>query len=220
MSDEDDMFVPMEQELVFGDYDGGGGGYVEDEDEINIDLDYGDEVEEENIDLDGELLKDNDRGDDMIFEEEGTFGNAFGDRERVGGPISSVAQIKSLLNIFGGSLGDKEGRLSYSNLTNEDIIKLLLNNAVYSNKLNNYYPTTNFTALMEGMFQYLQHVPNIKYKNPSALFIGYLCTSRNGKFVDNEFEKWKMAISVLNIYNSDVIRYHRLWSNIYTSKKS
>jgi hypothetical protein len=220
MEDDDDMFVPIEQELVFEEYGSGGGGYREEDDDEEFNVDYGDDIEEENIDLDGEALRDNDRGDDMIFEEEVSFGTTFSDQDRVGGRISSVAQIKSLMNIFGGSLGGKEGKLSFSNLSDQDILKLLLNNSVYSNKLNNYYPNTNFTALMEGMFQYLEYVPNIKYKNPSALFIGYLCTSRNGKFLENEFQKWKIAISVLNIYNSDVIRYHRLWNNIYTSKKS
>ena len=151
MNDEDDMFVPMEQELVFEEYGSGSGGFKEDEEDEDFNVDYDDEIEEENLDLGGEIINDNDRADDMVFEDEGSFGSTFGDRERVGGPISSVAQIKSLMNVFGGLLGEKEGKLSFSNLTNEDILKLLLNNAVYSNKLNNYYPTTNFTSLMEGM---------------------------------------------------------------------
>jgi len=214
---EDDGFVPFGEELVFGDeyarddYDQ----YDEEEKEAD---DYGDDIEEKDIDLGGEdLIQDDMRPERDDMEQFGgdVFQSSYYDRERVGGPISSVAQIKSLINIFGSSLGRKEDKLSFANLSDEDIFKLLLNNAVYSNKLNNYYPSTNFTALMETMFPLLEKVPNLKYKNPSALFISFLCVSRKGKLLSAELSKWKMAIKALNIYCTDVIRYSRLWKIIY-----
>lgn len=220
MSDmEDDGFVPFGEELVFGDqYVRDGYDQYDEDDKEGEGEDYGDDIDEKDIDLGGEDLAQDDLRpeiDDMDQFGGDVFQSSYYDRERVGGPISSVAQIKSLINIFGSSLGRKEDKISFANLSDEDIFKLLLNNAVYSNKLNNYYPSTNFTALMETMFSLLEKVPNLKYKNPSALFIAFLCVSRKGKLLPTELSKWKMAIKALNIYCTDVIRYTRLWKIIY-----
>lgn len=219
MSDyyDNDGFESFGEELVFENEDGNYGDEGDyDEEEIE---DYAEEIEEKDIDIAGDDLVQNDfrkEQDDMQNFGGEVFVDSFQDRERIGGPISSVAQIKSLLKLFGGSIGRKEEKISFANLTDEDIFKLLLNNSVYSNKLNNYYPSTNFTSLMEGMFPLLNKIPNLKYKNPSALFISYLCVSRaNRKLMKSELDKWKLAITALNIYCSDVIRYSRLWNIVY-----
>lgn len=204
------------EELVFdsGDRDFDGD---YDEDDIEIE-DYNEEVEEEDIDLNGDKL--NDDGlrqdeDEMKFMDGNVFGSSYNDRERLTGPITSVAQIKSLINVFGGALGKKD-KLSFSDLTDEDIFKLLLNNVIYSNKLNNYYPTKNFTTLMEELFLVLDKVPNLKYKNPVCLFISYLCISKkDGEIIPSMLKEWKKAIVALNLYCIDIIRYCRLWKNIY-----
>jgi hypothetical protein len=208
---------------IYGDYYAdSGGGYYEEGDEIEEEdievVDYGEEMEEKEIDIEGVDFGDN----DFRPMEETEYGDltvaSFSDRERLGGPISSVSQIKSLMNIFGGVLGKAEGIITFANLSDEDIFKLILNNNVYANKLPNFYPTKNFTVLMEDLFTILEKIPNLRYKNPSALFIAYLVTSKkDGSLNKKDYESWKMAIKVLNIYNSDIIRYNRLLQNIYKS---
>ena len=215
-------FGDIGEEYMYGDYYApSGGGFDEDIDEEDIEVvDYGEEIEEKEIDIEGVDLGDNDfrpmeeneYGDQMLAY------NSFSDRDRISGPVSSVSQIKSLMNIFGGVLGKAEGAISFANLSEEDIFKLILNNNVYANKLPNYYPTKNFTVLMEDLFIILKKIPNLKYKNPSALFIAYLITSKkDGTFNKKDYESWKIAIKVLNIYYSDIIRYNRLLQSIYKS---
>ena len=208
---------------IYGDYYAdSGSGYYEERDDFEEEeeevVDYGEEMEEKEIDIEGVDFGDN----DFRPMEEVEYGDltaaSFSDRERFGGPISSISQIKSLMNIFGGVLGKAEGTITFANLSEEDIFKLILNNNVYANKLPNYYPTKNFTVLMEDLFTILSKIPNLKYKNPSALFIAYLVTSKkDGSINKKDYESWKMAIKVLNIYNSDIIRYNRLLQNIYKS---
>jgi len=218
-------FGEMGDEYTYGDYYGQPEreGYEDLEEEFDEDLevvDYGEEIEEKEIDIEGvdfgdsdfRPMEDNEYGDQVLAY------NSFADRERIGGPISSVSQIKSLMNVFGGVLGKAEGAITFANLTEEDIFKLILNNNIYANKLQNFYPTKNFTVLMEDLFTILDKVPNLKYKNPSALFIAYLVTSRkDGSIIKKEYESWKTAIKVLNIFYSDIIRYNRLLQNIYKS---
>lgn len=211
----DDGFESYEGQLVFDQvgYDQGEG-YVDEEDfEVQ---EYGEEADNE---IDNDVFMDNDFRveydgfEEMVGEE---FGNSFADRERVVGPISSVAQIKGLINIFGGVLGKSYDKISFENLSDQDIFKLLLNNIIYSNKLNNYYHSTNFTSLMEELFLILDRVPNLKYKNPAALFLSYLCVARNtGEIIKSKLEHWTQAIKVLNIYCTDIIRYGKLWKQIY-----
>jgi len=211
----DDGFEPYEGQLVFEQAGDFGGDYEQDEDEFEV-QEYAEEGDNE---IEGDVFMDNDfRVEYDGFEQMGgeDFGNSFADRERVGGPISSVAQIKSLISVFGGALGKKDEKISFENLSDEDIFKLLLNNVIYANKLNNYYPNTNFNSLMEELFLMLYKVPNLKYKNPAALFISYLCVARNtGEIIKSKLEHWTQATKVLNIYCTDVIRYGKLWKQIY-----
>lgn len=211
-----DGFEPYEGELVFEQEGDFARGYDEDEDEFEV-QEYGEEGGDNEIEND--VFMDNDfRVEYDGFEQMGgeEFGSSYADRERIAGPISSVAQIKGLINVFGGALGKKDEKISFENLSDEDIFKLLLNNVIYANKLNNYYPTTNFTSLMEELFLMLNRVPNLKYKNPAALFISYLCVARStGEIIKSKLEHWTQAINVLNIYCTDVIRYSKLWKQIY-----
>lgn len=218
-------FGEMGDQYIYGDYYGQPerGDYEDLEEEFDEDLevvDYGEEMEEKEIDIEGVDFGDNDFRpmEDNEYGDQVLAYNSFADRERIGGPISSVSQIKSLMNVFGGVLGKAEGAITFANLTEEDIFKLILNNNIYANKLQNFYPTKNFTVLMEDLFTILNKVPNLKYKNPSALFIAYLVTSRkDGTIIKKEYESWKTAIKVLNIFYSDIIRYNRLLQNIYKS---
>lgn len=210
-----DGFEPYEGELMFDQEGYFDRGYDEEDEEFEV-QEYNDEADNE---IENDVFMDNDfRVEYDGFEQMGgeDFGNSYADRERTTGPISSVAQIKGLINVFGGVLGKKDEKISFENLSDEDIFKLLLNNVIYSNKINNYYPTTNFTSLMEELFLILNRVPNLKYKNPSALFISYLCVARStGEIIKSKLEHWTQAINVLNIYCTDVIRYSKLWKQIY-----
>ena len=97
-------FGDIGEEYMYGDYYApSGGGFDEEIDEEDIEVvDYGEEIEEKEIDIEGVDLGDNDfrpmeeneYGDQMLAY------NSFSDRDRISGPVSSVSQIKSLMNIF------------------------------------------------------------------------------------------------------------------------
>ena len=132
-----DGFEAYEGELVFDQEGDFGRGYDEEEEEFEV-QEYGEEGDNE---IENDVFMDNDfRVEYDGFEQMGgeEFGNSYADRERIAGPISSVAQIKGLISVFGGALGKKDEKISFENLSDEDIFKLLLNNIIYQYHYSNY----------------------------------------------------------------------------------
>jgi len=204
-----DLGAAERTEFVYDD-----GNYREDDfGEEDIEEEDYDEDEKEEIDLEGDDIKDNDARDDWKSEEMIiSFEPSFKDMDRYSKPVSSVSQLREMIRkgkIPGGADKPEDSVMSRFRLENE----------MYNNRIGNIYPNINFSTYIDDMESFYNKIPNLQFKNPSALFIGFLCTKRKGQeYILGDLDKWKPAMNALNIYCTDVIRYHRLWVKVFSNK--
>lgn len=187
----------------------------EDYEEYEEDQDYGEEKVEEEKDLDVTEIEEK-SFDDQFEEvlEEQSFSLDIKDipfalRDQLSGPLTSIQQIKML---YAGK-GDK---IDFSQLSDEDFFKILVNIGILANKLNILIKNIQYD--MEKMFTYIEKIPSIKYKNPLGCMLGYICVNIKGEIMQSKLEEVFIASQTCNLLESDVIRYTRLWQTILKQK--
>ena len=188
----------------------------EDYEEYEEEEDYGEEKVEEEKDLDVNELEEKTFEDQFeeVLEEENTFSLSidaipFALREQLSGPLTSMQQIRML---YSGK-GDK---IDFSQLSDEDFFKILVNIGILANKLNLLIKNIQYD--MEKMFTYIDKIPSIKYKNPLACLLGYLCVNIRGDIMQSKLEEVFTAAQTCKLLEADVIRYARLWQTILKQK--
>jgi hypothetical protein len=194
-----------------------------DEDEER-EVDYGEEKEEKESDDD---FDDNDISHMDI--EEKTFGDQedlidpnqfveltaaslpFSMRDLYSGPLTSLQQIKMLYM-------KKNEKIDFSEMTDIDLFKLLVNLTCYSNKVHELLALKSMQKDIDTMLVYVEKIPDIKYKNPITTFLSYLCMERGGKINKSILQKVYGITDTLMLQKSDIFRYLRMWQKIYNVK--
>lgn len=197
--------------------------YYEDEEER--DVDYG-EAEEKDEEKD-EDLDDNDIAHLDI--EEKTFGDQedivdpnqfveltaaslpFNMRDLYSGPMTSLQQVKMLYM-------KKNEKIDFSEMTDIDLFKLLVNLTCYSNKVHEILNIKNMQKDIDTMLSYVDKIPDVKYKNPITSFLSFLCMERGGKVNKTILQKIYSVADTLSLQKSDIFRYVRMWQKIYNVK--
>lgn len=194
-----------------------------DEDEER-EVDYGEEKDEKESDDD---FDDNDISHMDI--EEKTFGDQedfidpnqfveltaaslpFSMRDLYSGPLTSLQQIKMLYM-------KKNEKIDFSEMTDIDLFKLLVNLTCYSNKVHELLALKSMQKDIDTMLVYVEKIPDIKYKNPITTFLSYLCMERGGKINKSILQKVYGITDTLMLQKSDIFRYLRMWQKIYNVK--
>jgi hypothetical protein len=203
-----------EEEVLYDDREQKSYDSYEDEDYEEYE-DYAEEKEEEK-DLDVNEFEEKTFEDQFedIIEEESTFSLDIGAipfalREQLSGPLTSMQQIKML---YAGK-GDK---IDFSQLSDEDFFKILVNIGILANKINILIKNVQYD--MEKMFTYIDKIPSIKYKNPLGCLLGYLCVNIKGEIMQSKLEDVFIAAQTCKLLEADVLRYARLWQTILKQK--
>lgn len=203
-----------EEEVLYDDREQKSYDSYEDEDYEEYE-DYAEEKEEEK-DLDVNEFEEKTFEDQFedIVEEESTFSLDIGAipfalREQLSGPLTSMQQIKML---YAGK-GDK---IDFSQLSDEDFFKILVNIGILANKINILIKNVQYD--MEKMFTYIDKIPSIKYKNPLGCLLGYLCVNIKGEIMQSKLEDVFIAAQTCKLLEADVLRYARLWQTILKQK--
>lgn len=189
------------------------GGEIDDEE-----LDYGEggeeADEEKEVDI-ADLAQGYGEQYDVVDEkqfEELTFANLpFSMKDLYGGPLTSLQQIKMLYS-------NKEEKIDFSQLSDTDLFKLLVNLTSYSNKINLLLPNVRLQGEIEAMLSKVDKIPSIKYKNPLASFLAYLCVNSAGVILQTRLNDVFNICESVNLMKSDILRYIRMWQIIYIKK--
>lgn len=203
-----------EEEILYDEREQKNYDSYEDYEDYEEEQDYGEEKEEEK-DMDVNEFEEKtfeDQFEEVL--EESTFSLSidaipFALREQLSGPLTSIQQIKML---YAGK-GDK---IDFSQLSDEDFFKILVNIGILANKLNLLIKNIQYD--MEKMFTYIDKIPSIKYKNPLGCLLGYLCVNIRGDIMKSKLEEVFIAAQTCKLLEADVIRYARLWQTILKQK--
>lgn len=211
------MSYYQEQEFVYEDYDQRD--YFDDDEEQEQE-DYGEDVEEKvEEDLEEYDLQHNELEEEIFdnqFEAidpnqftELTFANLpFSMKDLYSGPLTSLQQIKML---YAG----KNEKINFSEMPDSDLFKLLVNITCYSNKLQDLLGIKNMQQEIDAMLSYIDKIPDLKYKNPLATFLSYLCVKKDGKIQRDKLTNVFQATDTLMLLKSDIYRYARMWQIVY-----
>jgi hypothetical protein len=192
----------------------------EEEKEVDYDDDAEEKEEEEEKKTEGksDLFDENDTFQEQYEQinendfAELTFANLpFSMKDLYGGPMTSLQQIKMLYS-------NKNEKINFSELSDIDLFKVIATISVFTNKVHLLFPRIKVQNLIEDMLSKCDKIPDIKYKNPLACFLSFICIKRNGQIDETILsEVFKQSAAVkLNEY--DIYRYCRMWQKIYGQK--
>ena len=188
-----------------------------DDEEEEKEVDYGEEVEEK------EEEEGKEDKQDPIFEEqyeqinendfaELTFANLpFSMKDLYSGPMTSLQQIKMLYS-------NKNEKINFSELSDIDLFKVIATISVFSNKVHLLLPRIKVQNLIEDMLSKCDKIPDIKYKNPLACFLSFICIKRDGLINQTMMDEVFTISPAVKLDNYDVYRYCRMWQKIYGKK--
>jgi hypothetical protein len=211
------MSYYQEQEFVYEPYEEQE--YYEDEEEQE-DLDYGEEKEEEveieegldNENLEEELFDDQLEVIDPNQFTELTFANLpFSMKDLYSKPLTSLQQVKMLYT-------NKNEKINFADMPDEDLFKLLVNLTCYSNKIQDLLELKNMQLEIDTMLSNVDKIPDLKYKNPLATFLAFICVKKNGAIKNDILKQVFTITETLNLLRSDIYRYARMWQVVYNIK--
>lgn len=192
--------------------------FFDDEEEKEVDYDEDKEEEEEEKETEGGKL---DKGD--LFEEqyeqineneftELTFANLpFSMKDLYSGPMTSLQQIKMLYS-------NKNEKINFAELSDIDLFKVIATISVFANKVHLLFPQLKVQNSIEDMLSKCDKIPDIKYKNPLACFLSFICVKRNGQIDETMLTEVFKQSAAVKLDEYDIYRYCRMWKKIYGQK--
>jgi hypothetical protein len=181
------------------------------------------EEEKEEKDEDGEVMEDGQVLEESLFDNqyeqinEGDFlmltdkNLPFSMKDLYGGPLTSLQQIKMLYS-------DKNQKINFGELSDIDLFKVITTISAYSNKLHLSLQKINLKNMIEDMLGKSEKIPDIKYKNPLACLLSFICVKRNGDIDKTQLEQVFNIVDSVKLNNYDIFRYCRMWQKIYKKK--
>jgi hypothetical protein len=135
----------------------------------------------------------------------------FSMKDLYGGPLTSLQQIKMLYS-------DKNQKINFGELSDIDLFKVITTISAYSNKLHLSLQKINLKNSIEDMLSKSDKIPDIKYKNPLACLLSFICIKRNGEIDKTQLEQIYNILDSVKLNNYDIFRYCRMWQKIYKKK--
>ena len=177
----------------------------EKEDEEDGDMGDGQALEESLFDNQYEQVNE---GDYLEFTDKNL---PFSMKDLYGGPLTSLQQIKMLYS-------DKNQKINFGELSDIDLFKVITTISAYSNKLHLSLQKINLKNAIEDMLSKSDKIPDIKYKNPLACLLSFICVRRNGDIDKTQLEQVFNVVDSVKLNNYDIFRYCRMWQKIYKKK--